>query len=55
VPDQKRLWWALYREGLLIANNGLMCISTAMGDAELTRALTAFDRVAARLNPVYND
>ena len=55
VPDQKRLWWALYREGLLIANNGLMCVSTAMGDAELTRALTAFDRVAARLHPVYDD
>ena len=54
APDQKRLWWALYREGLLIANNGLMCVSTAMGDAELTRALTAFDRVAARLRPVHS-
>lgn len=45
VPDPKLLWWRLYGEGVLIANNGLVCMSTAMADADVARALNAFDRV----------
>jgi glutamate-1-semialdehyde 2,1-aminomutase len=47
AADQGALWWSLYGEGVLIAANGLMCISTAMGDAEVERALEAFDRVGS--------
>lgn len=47
AADPGALWWSLYGEGVLIAANGLMCISTAMGDAEVERALEAFDRVGS--------
>ncbi len=47
AADQGALWWSLYGEGVLIAGNGLMCISTAMGDSEVDRALEAFDRVGS--------
>jgi glutamate-1-semialdehyde 2,1-aminomutase len=43
--DQGALWWSLYEHGILIAANGLLCISTAMGEAEVDRALEAFDHV----------
>lgn len=45
VPDQPSLWWSLYTEGVLIAKNGLICTSTAMGEADVDRALEAFERV----------
>jgi glutamate-1-semialdehyde 2,1-aminomutase len=45
VPDQAALWWSLYTEGVLMASNGLMCTSTAMGDGDVDRALEAFERV----------
>jgi glutamate-1-semialdehyde 2,1-aminomutase len=45
VPDQAALWWSLYTGGVLIASNGLMCTSTAMDDADVDRAVEAFERV----------
>jgi glutamate-1-semialdehyde 2,1-aminomutase len=45
VPEQAALWWSLYTEGVLIASNGLVCTSTAMDDADVDRALEAFERV----------
>jgi glutamate-1-semialdehyde 2,1-aminomutase len=45
VLQQTALWWSLYSEGILIANNGLMCISTAMDDEDIDRALTIFERL----------
>jgi glutamate-1-semialdehyde 2,1-aminomutase len=45
APDQQALWWSLYAEGALIAANGLICTSTAMGETDIDRALEAFDRV----------
>jgi glutamate-1-semialdehyde 2,1-aminomutase len=47
VPDQVKLWWRLYREGVLIAASGLACISTPMDEAVIERALGAFERAAA--------
>lgn len=43
--DPAALWWRLYEEGVLIANNGLVCMSTAMGDEDVEYALKAFERV----------
>jgi len=47
VPDPARLWWRLYRRGVLIAGNGLAAISTAMTEASIDRALAAFEHAAA--------
>ncbi|HEY3775161.1 MAG TPA: aminotransferase class III-fold pyridoxal phosphate-dependent enzyme [Solirubrobacteraceae bacterium] len=45
APDQEGLWWSLYAEGVLIAAQGLIAISTAMDETSIDRALAAFDRV----------
>jgi glutamate-1-semialdehyde 2,1-aminomutase len=42
--DRPRLWWRLYREGVLIAADGLMCVSTAMDEQTIDDALAAFSR-----------
>lgn len=49
VPDPPALWWALYREGVLIAVNGLACLSTPMDAAVVERVAAAFARVRERL------
>jgi glutamate-1-semialdehyde 2,1-aminomutase len=45
LPD---LWRGLYREGVLIAVDGLISLSTAVDDALLERALDRFARVAPK-------
>lgn len=47
APDRARLWWRLYREGVLIAADGLMCVSTAMDEHVIDSALAAFSRARA--------
>jgi glutamate-1-semialdehyde 2,1-aminomutase len=39
------LWWRLYEAGVLIAGNGLVCISTPMDERVVERALDVFERV----------
>jgi glutamate-1-semialdehyde 2,1-aminomutase len=48
APDRARLWWRLYREGVLIAADGLMCVSTAMDERTIDAALAAFARATKR-------
>jgi glutamate-1-semialdehyde 2,1-aminomutase len=48
VPDRARLWWRLYREGVLIAADGLMCVSTAMDEQAIDEALAGFARATER-------
>ncbi|HUB37189.1 MAG TPA: aminotransferase class III-fold pyridoxal phosphate-dependent enzyme, partial [Solirubrobacteraceae bacterium] len=43
-PDLPHLWWRLYREGVLIAPDGLCCVSTPMDDAVVDDALERFAR-----------
>jgi glutamate-1-semialdehyde 2,1-aminomutase len=43
-----RLWWAAYREGVLIGNNGLLAVSTAMDESVI-------DLVADRLQQAVAD
>jgi glutamate-1-semialdehyde 2,1-aminomutase len=40
--DMTALWWRLYRSGVLIAQNGLMSISTAMNDATIDAVVEKF-------------
>lgn len=47
VQDPQRLWWVLYRHGVLLANNGLACLSTPMTDAVVDTVIDAFADVAA--------
>jgi glutamate-1-semialdehyde 2,1-aminomutase len=42
--DRPRLWWRLYREGVLIAADGLMCVSTAMDEQTIDDVVAAFAR-----------
>jgi glutamate-1-semialdehyde 2,1-aminomutase len=42
------LWWRLYEAGVLIAGNGLACISTPMDDSTIERVLCSFERVENR-------
>jgi glutamate-1-semialdehyde 2,1-aminomutase len=44
APDRARLWWRLYREGVLIAADGLVCVSTVMDEQTIDDALSAFAR-----------
>lgn len=44
TQDPVALWWRLYKEGVMIAANGLIATSTAMDDTTVDRALAAFDR-----------
>ncbi|MGA9874473.1 MAG: aminotransferase class III-fold pyridoxal phosphate-dependent enzyme [Solirubrobacteraceae bacterium] len=46
--DPTGLWWALYEAGVLIAGNGLACVSTPMDERVLERVLLAFERVGPR-------
>ncbi len=43
--DPTALWWRLYEAGVLIAGNGLVCVSTPMDEAVIERVLDAFERV----------
>jgi glutamate-1-semialdehyde 2,1-aminomutase len=43
--DLTALWWRLYEAGVLIARNGLACVSTPMDERVLERVLRVFDRV----------
>jgi glutamate-1-semialdehyde 2,1-aminomutase len=45
TQDPVTIWWRLYNEGVMIAANGLMALSTAMEDATVERALAVFGRV----------
>jgi glutamate-1-semialdehyde 2,1-aminomutase len=45
--DPTALWWRLYEAGVLIAGNGLVCISTPMDEQVIERVLGAFERVGA--------
>jgi glutamate-1-semialdehyde 2,1-aminomutase len=45
TQDPVALWWRLYQEGVMIAANGLMAMSTAMDDSTVERALAVFQRV----------
>jgi glutamate-1-semialdehyde 2,1-aminomutase len=47
LPD---LWWRLYREGLLIGMDGLMCVSTPMDEGVVGHALAAFARVRGSID-----
>lgn len=46
APDLPALWRSLYDEGVLIAADGLACVSTAMDEAIIDRALELFGRVS---------
>ncbi len=46
APDLPELWRWLYREGVLVGTDGLMCVCTPMDDGVVERALEAFERVA---------
>jgi glutamate-1-semialdehyde 2,1-aminomutase len=48
APDRASLWWRLYREGVLIATDGLMCVSTAMDERTIDDTLAAFARANER-------
>jgi glutamate-1-semialdehyde 2,1-aminomutase len=43
--DMHALWWAAYREGVLIGADGLMCVCTPMDERVIDRALDALGRV----------
>ncbi|HXC45828.1 MAG TPA: aminotransferase class III-fold pyridoxal phosphate-dependent enzyme [Solirubrobacteraceae bacterium] len=45
AQDPTALWWRLYEAGVLIAGNGLMCISTPMDWQTIEKTLLAFDQV----------
>jgi glutamate-1-semialdehyde 2,1-aminomutase len=45
--DPTALWWRLYEAGVLIAGNGLVCLSTPMDEHTIERVLDAFERVGA--------
>lgn len=46
ADDIEALWRGLYEQGVLIAADGLTCVSTAMDESTVDRALAAFERVA---------
>ena len=45
--DFATLWWRLYAEGVLVAGNGLACLSTPMDEQVVERVAAAFERVAS--------
>ncbi|HEY5287738.1 MAG TPA: aminotransferase class III-fold pyridoxal phosphate-dependent enzyme [Solirubrobacteraceae bacterium] len=45
--DPTALWWRLYETGVLVAANGLLCMSTPMDEQIVERVLEAFDRIGA--------
>jgi glutamate-1-semialdehyde 2,1-aminomutase len=46
ASDPAAVWWRLYAEGVLIAVNGLACLSTPMDAAVVARVEAAFARAA---------
>lgn len=44
--DMPALWWRLYRSGILIAQDGLLSVSTAMTEAVIDKVLARFAEVA---------
>lgn len=51
-PAQARLWWALYRRGVLIVPNGLMAISTVMDGETIDVVVEAFRGAVADVEAV---
>jgi glutamate-1-semialdehyde 2,1-aminomutase len=47
AEDPQTLWWRLYGEGVLIARNGLACISTPMDEGTVEEIVRRFERAAA--------
>jgi glutamate-1-semialdehyde 2,1-aminomutase len=47
ASDLAGLWRGLYEEGVLVAADGLACVSTAMDEGVIERALELFGRVAS--------
>ena len=47
ADDPLELWWRLYHAGVLVARNGLACISTPMDESTIDEVLERFDRAAA--------
>jgi glutamate-1-semialdehyde 2,1-aminomutase len=47
TDEPELLWWRLYREGVLIAGNGLACVSTPMDDEVIDATAAAFERARA--------
>ncbi len=47
-PEPKALWWALYEQGVLIAADGLMAVSTAIDEDTIASALDGFARAMDR-------
>lgn len=45
--DPEQRWWRLYRHGLLLAGNGLACLSTPMHEAALEEIVTRFGEARA--------
>lgn len=45
VTDREQLWWSLYDRGVLIAANGLACLSTPMDEAVITHVGRIFAEV----------
>ena len=43
--DMSQLWWRLYRSGILVAQDGLMSVSTAMNDQVIDGVLERFAKV----------
>lgn len=46
ADDLEGLWRRLYEQGVLIAADGLTCVSTAMDETTVDEALAAFERAA---------
>jgi glutamate-1-semialdehyde 2,1-aminomutase len=42
VSEPDVLWWSLYDRGVLLAANGLACLSTPMDDAVISEVARAF-------------
>jgi glutamate-1-semialdehyde 2,1-aminomutase len=50
APDQPRLWWSLYRSGVLIAPNGLMALSTPMDEEVINELGRRFEQARTQQN-----
>jgi glutamate-1-semialdehyde 2,1-aminomutase len=48
--QQRRLWWALYERGVLIAKHGVCAISTVMDAAVIDRAADAVEHAVKQLS-----
>jgi glutamate-1-semialdehyde 2,1-aminomutase len=45
--DPVGLWWRLFEAGVLIAGNGLLCLSTPMDEQTVARVLDAFESIGS--------